>query len=152
MGGVKVGANAIGVYVGGTQISGKSFDWSKLFNNLSYVWSTGNETNALTCIIANLSSHSIFLQRDGVITLIESGKIDWFVIGQTNAASNIDCQIFNGSESAKNVLLYTSEQSGSNNITYVNYYKSVANPDNLIIDISNPYNQFTCVCFVFDKE
>lgn len=152
MGGVKVGANATGVYVGGTQISGKSFDWSKLFNNLSYVWSNQSFNNILNCVITNLSSRSIFLQRDGVQTEIRAGVIDYFNIGKTNASSNIDCQIFNGTDSSKNVLLYVSEKGSVIPTTYIHTYKNIASPDALIIDMSNTYESFTCVCFVFDLE
>lgn len=32
-------------------------------------------------MIANLSSHQIYLYRDNQLTVVESGKIDWYTVG-----------------------------------------------------------------------
>lgn len=73
---LKVGSsNAEGVYVKDTQLL--QFDWSKLQGNLSYVFDSVVRTD-FPLMIANLSSHQIYLYRDNQLTVVESGKIDWY--------------------------------------------------------------------------
>lgn len=81
---LKVGSsNAEGVYVKDTQLL--QFDWSKLYKNLSFI-SPDYTGYGFLLIVANLSSHDINLHRlteDKVPsdTTVESGKIDWYSIG-----------------------------------------------------------------------
>ena len=76
---LKVGSsNAEGVYVKDTQLL--QFDWSKLQSNLSYVFDSVVRTD-FPLMIANLSSHQIYLYRDNQLTVVEPGKIDWYTVG-----------------------------------------------------------------------
>lgn len=79
---LKVGSsNAEGVYVKDTQLL--QFDWSKLQSNLSYVFDSVVRTD-FPLMIANLSSHQIYLYRDNQLTVVEPGKIDWYTVGYNN--------------------------------------------------------------------
>lgn len=76
---LKIGSsNAEGVYVKDTQLL--QFDWSKLQDNLSYVFDSVDRTD-FPLMIANLSSHQIYLYRDNQLTVVEPGKIDWYTVG-----------------------------------------------------------------------
>ena len=76
---LKVGSsNAEGVYVKDHQLL--QFDWSKLQSNLSYVFDSVVRTD-FPLMIANLSSHQIYLYRDNQLTVVEPGKIDWYTVG-----------------------------------------------------------------------
>ena len=66
---LKVGSsNAEGVYVKDTQLL--QFDWSKLQDNLSYVFDSVDRTD-FPLMIANLSSHQIYLYRNN----------HWYTVG-----------------------------------------------------------------------
>lgn len=79
---LKVGSsNAEGVYVKDHQLL--QFDWSKLQGNLSYVFDSVVRTD-FPLMIANLSSHQIYLYRDNQLTVVEPGKIDWYTVGYNN--------------------------------------------------------------------
>lgn len=76
---LKVGSSsAEGVYVKDTQLL--QFDWSKLQSNLSYVFDSIVRTD-FPLMIANLSSHQIYLYRDSKLTVVEPGRIDWYTVG-----------------------------------------------------------------------
>lgn len=94
MGGVRVGTNNTSIRIGSQLIAGKEFDWSKLYDALTYLPPTDTIRGTRMLIIANLSSHNISLYRSGQLTTVESGKIDWYSNG---VGSNIDFDIQNES-------------------------------------------------------
>lgn len=91
-GGVRVGTNNTSIRIGSQLIAGKEFDWSKLYDALTYLPPTDTIRSTRMLIIANLSSHNISLYRGGRLTTVESGKIDWYSDG---VGSNIDFNIQN---------------------------------------------------------
>ena len=87
LGGVKLGSSdAEGIFVGSTQVAGKefAFDWSKLYENLSFIAPDYTGQNFLL-IVANLSSYDVDLYRrsnsEAYHTTVEAGRIDWYGIG-----------------------------------------------------------------------
>lgn len=73
-GGVRVGTNNTSIRIGSQLIAGKEFDWSKLYNAITYLPPTDTKYGTRMLIIANLSSHDISLYRSGQLTIVESGK------------------------------------------------------------------------------
>lgn len=90
--GLRVGTNNTSIRIGNQLIAGKEFDWSKLYDALTYLPPTETLYETRMLIIANLSSHNISLYRSGQLTTVESGKIDWYSDG---VGSNIDFNIQN---------------------------------------------------------
>ena len=156
LGGVKLGSSdAEGIFVGSTQVAGKEFDWSKLYANLSYVWPNGS-TSSFPFVIANLSSDPVLLQRDGETEEVAPGKIDWYTIGNKSSGV-IEIQIFNedanGNGTNKRILEYYSIMKEDASAVTTNAYNWIAAKGELIFDhISERYNQFSYVCFIFDAE
>lgn len=91
---LKIGELTSGLFAGDKLIAGKEFDWSKLYDALTYLPPTDTQYRTRMLIIANLSSHDISLYRSGQLTIVESGKIDWYSNG---VGSNIDFDIQNES-------------------------------------------------------
>ena len=91
---LKIGELTSGLFAGDKLIAGKEFDWSKLYDALTYLPPIDTRYGTRMLIIANLSSHDISLYRSGQLTIVESGKIDWFSNG---VGSNIDFDIQNES-------------------------------------------------------
>lgn len=77
---LRVGSAGAGLFVEDKLIAGKEFDWSKLYESLSYVWPTNGRTNSFPVIVANLSSDPVLLQRDGETEEVAAGKIDWYTM------------------------------------------------------------------------
>lgn len=157
LGGVKLGSSdAEGIFVGSTQVAGKEFDWSKLYENLSYVWPDNGSTSSFPFVIANLSSDPVLLQRDEKTEEVAPGKIDWYTIG--NKSSEVtEIQIFNedanGNGTNKRILEYYSTMKEDASAVTTNTYNWIAAKGELIFDhISERYNQFSYVCFIFDAE
>lgn len=85
-GGLRVGETNVGAFVGSTLVAGKefAFDWSKLYENLSFIAPDYTGQNFLL-IVANLSSYDVDLYRrsnsETYHTTVEAGRIDWYGIG-----------------------------------------------------------------------
>lgn len=94
-GGVKVGTSNTSIRIGNQFIAGKEFDWSKLYDALTYLPPTDTIRGTRMLIVANLSSHDISLYRSGQLTNVEGGTIDWYSNG---VGSNIDFDIQNESD------------------------------------------------------
>lgn len=156
LGGVKLGSSdAEGIFVGSTQVAGKEFDWSKLYANC-YAWPNGGATNSFPFVIANFSSDPVLLQRDGEAEEVASGKIDWYTIGDKSSGV-IEVQILNedanGNGANKHVLEYSSTMREDASIVTTSAYNWIAAKGELIFDhISERYNQFSYMCFIFDTE
>lgn len=89
---LKIGELTSGLFAGDKLIAGKEFDWSKLYDALTYLPSSDTLYDTRMLIIANLSSHNISLYRSGQLTTVESGKIDWYA---DDVGSNINFNIQN---------------------------------------------------------
>lgn len=160
LGGVKLGSSdAEGIFVGSTQVAGKefAFDWSKLYENLSYTWPTNSRTNSFPLVIANLSSNAVLLQRDGEVEEVAAGKIDWYTIGgQGDSLSEV--QIFNedanGNGTDKRILeLYSTMLADGESVNTTVAYNWVAEKNEIIADTGNSvFKQFVYMCFIFDTE
>lgn len=136
-GGLRVGETNAGAFVGSTLVAGKEFDWSKLFENLSYTWPTNSRTADFPFVIANLSSSAVLLQRNGEVEEVAAGKIDWYTIGDKSSGV-IEIQIINedadGNGANKHVLeYYSTMKEGASAIT-TNAYNWVAAKGELIFD------------------
>ena len=151
---LKVGSsNAEGVYVKDTQLL--QFDWSKLQGNLSYVFDSVVRTD-FPLMIANLSSHQIYLYRDNQLTVVESGKIDWYTIGgQGQAISEISLfnEDANGNGSSKRVVqFYSTMYAEGESINYGYAHNQIMDKNELINDFtSEVYKQFAWIVFIFDN-
>lgn len=71
---LKIGELTSGLFAGDKLIAGKEFDWSKLYDALTYLPPTDTQYRTRMLIIANLSSHDISLYRSGKLTIVESVK------------------------------------------------------------------------------
>lgn len=152
---LKVGSsNAEGVYVKDTQLL--QFDWSKLYNNLSYVWGDYDHNNFFF-VIANLSTNDILLQRDGQLTTVEAGNNDWYTIGG-QGQNILEIQIFNedanGNGTSKRVLEYYSTMlAEGESINYTYARNRIVEKGEIINDFaSEQYKQFAYLLFVFDTQ
>lgn len=87
---LKIGELTSGLFAGDKLIAGKEFDWSKLYDALTYLPPTDTQYGTRMLIIANLSSHDISLYRSGQLTIVESGKIDWYSNGVGSSDSQME--------------------------------------------------------------
>lgn len=92
---LRVGTNNTSIRIGSQLIAGKEFDWSKLYDALTYLPPTDTTYGTRMLIIANLSSHDISLYRSEQLTTVKGGTIDWYFNG---VGSNIDFDIQNESD------------------------------------------------------
>lgn len=152
---LKVGSsNAEGVYVKDTQLL--QFDWSKLYDNLSYVWGSDDHNNFFF-VIANLSTNNILLQRNGELTTVEAGKIDWYTLGG-QGQNILEIQIFNedanGNGTSKRVLEYYSTMlAEGESINYTYARNRIVKKGEIINDFaSEQYKQFAYLLFVFNTQ
>lgn len=151
---IRVGSAGAGLFAGDKLIAGEQFDWSKLWESLSYVWPDG-QTNTYFFVIANLSTDDIILQRDGQLTTVRARSIDWFSIGNKNTGV-IEIQTFNEDENGngkeKYVLEYYSMMKENESEITANIYNWTVSENGIIFDMTNErYNQFAYICFLFDK-
>lgn len=159
LGGVKLGSSdAEGIFVGSTQVAGKefAFDWSKLYENLSYVWPNDDRTSSFTVIIANLSSDPVLLQRAGRTEEVAPGKIDWYTIGsqgQPIAEISLFNEDANGNGSSKRVVqFYSTMHAEGESINYGYAHNQIMDKNELINAFtSEVYKQFAWIVFIFDN-
>lgn len=152
---LKVGSsNAEGVYVKDTQLL--QFDWSKLYDNLSHVWGSDDHNNFFF-VIANLSTNDILLQRNGELTTVEAGKIDWYALGG-QGQNILEIQIFNKDANcngtSKRVLEYYSTMlAEGESINYTYARNRIVEKGEIINDFaSEQYKQFAYLLFVFNTQ
>ena len=98
-------------------------------------------------IIANLSSHDISLYRSGQLTIVESGKIDWY----NGVGSNIDFDIQNESNGPVRYLeIYKCRLVGSSD-SQMGINKNICQPGSAIQSFTaNDFDDLDYVLFVFD--
>lgn len=145
---LKIGELTSGLFAGDKLIAGKEFDWSKLYDALTYLPPTGTQYGTRMLIIANLSSHDISLYRSGQLTIVESGKIDWYSNG---VGSNIDFDIQNESNDPVRYLeIYKCRLVGSSD-SQMEINENICQPGSAIQSfIAGDFDDLDYVLFVFD--
>lgn len=145
---LKIGELTSGLFAGDKLIAGKEFDWSKLYNAITYLPPTNTQYETRMLIIANLSSHDISLYRSGRLTIVESGKIDWYSNG---VGSNIDFDIQNESNDPVRYLeIYKCRPVGSSD-SQIEINENICQPGSAIQSfIAGDFDDLDYVLFVFD--
>lgn len=145
---LKIGELTSGLFAGDKLIAGKEFDWSKLYDALTYLPPTDTQYRTRMLIIANLSSHDISLYRSGKLTIVESGKIDWYSNG---VGSNIDFDIQNESNGPVRYLeIYKCRLVGSSD-SQMEINENICQPGSAIQSfIAGYFDDLDYVLFVFD--
>lgn len=145
---LKIGELTSGLFAGDKLIAGKEFDWSKLYDALTYLPPTDTQYGTRMLIIANLSSHDISLYRSRQLTIVESGKIDWYSNG---VGSNIDFDIQNGSNDPVRYLeIYKCRLVGSSD-SPMEINENICQPGSAIQSfIAGDFDDLDYVLFVFD--
>lgn len=145
---LKIGELTSGLFAGDKLIAGKEFDWSKLYDALTYLPPTDTQYGTRMLIIANLSSHDISLYRSGRLTIVESGKIDWYSDG---VGSNIDFDIQNESNGPVRYLeIYKCRLVGSSD-SQMEINENICQPGSAIQSfIAGDFDDLDYVLFVFD--
>ena len=145
---LKIGELTSGLYAGDKLIAGKEFDWSKLYDALTYLPPTDTKYGTRMLIIANLSSHDISLYSSGRLTIVESGKIDWYSNG---VGSNIDFDIQNESNGPVRYLeIYKCRLVGSSD-SQMEINENICQPGSAIQSfIAGDFDDLDYILFVFD--
>lgn len=145
---LKIGELTSGLFAGDKLIAGKEFDWSKLYDALTYLPPTDTQYRTRMLIIANLSSHDISLYRSGRLTIVESGKIDWYSNG---VGSNIDFDIQNESNDPVRYLeIYKCRLVGSSD-SQMEINENICQPGSAIQSfIAGDFDDLDYVLFVFN--
>lgn len=145
---LKIGELTSGLFAGDKLIAGKEFDWSKLYDALTYLPPTDTRYGTRMLIIANLSSHDISLYRSGQLTIVESGKIDWYSNG---VGSNIDFDIQNESNGPVRYLeIYKCRLVGSSD-SQMEINENICQPGSAIQSfIAGDFDDLDYVLFVFN--
>lgn len=145
---LKIGELTSGLFAGDKLIAGKEFDWSKLYDALTYLPLSDTLYGTRMLIIANLSSHNISLYRSGQLTTVESGKIDWYSNG---VGSNINFNIQNENDVPIRFLeIYKWYFTGEENEP-IEVREDISQPGSYINAFAeNDYNDLDYVIFIFD--
>lgn len=145
---LKIGELTSGLFAGDKLIAGKEFDWSKLYDALTYLPPTDTQYGTRMLIIANLSSHDISLYRSGQLTTVESGKINWYSNG---VGSNINFNIQNENDVPIRFLeIYKWHFTGEENEP-IEVREDISQPGSYINAFAeNDYDDLDYVIFIFD--
>lgn len=145
---LKIGELTSGLFAGDKLIAGKEFDWSKLYDALTYLPPSDTLYSTRMLIIANLSSHNISLYRSGHLTTVESGKIDWYSNG---VGSNINFNIQNENNVPIRFLeIYKWHSTGEENEP-IEIREDISQPGSYINAFAeNDYDDLDYVIFIFD--
>lgn len=145
---LKIGELTSGLFAGDKLIAGKEFDWSKLYDALTYLPPTDTLYRTRMLIIANLSSHEISLYSRGELTIVESGKINWYSNG---VGSNIDFDIQDESNGPVRYLeIYKCRLVGSSD-SQIEINEDICQPGSAIQTfIAGDFDDLDYVLFVFD--
>lgn len=147
-GGVKVGTSNTSIRIGNQFIAGKEFDWSKLYDALTYLPLTDTIRGTRMLIVANLSSHDISLYRSGQLTIVESGRIDWYSNG---LGSNIDLDLQNESNAAIRYLEIYKCYLVGNSDPQIEVRENICQPGSAIQSFTaGDFDDLDYILFVFD--
>lgn len=145
---LKIGELTSGLFAGDKLIAGKEFDWSKLYDALTYLPPADTIHRTRMLIIANLSSHDISLYRSGQLTIVESGKIDWYSNG---VGSNIDFDIQNESNGPVRYLEICKCRLVGSSDSQMGINENICQPGSAIQSfIAGDFDDLDYVLFVFD--
>lgn len=145
---LKIGELTSGLFVGDKLIEGKEFDWSKLYDALTYLPPVDTIHRTRMLVIANLSSHDISLYRSGQLTIVESGKIDWYSNG---VGSNIDFDIQNESNGPVRYLEICKCRLVGSSDSQMGINENICQPGSAIQSFTaNDFDDLDYVLFVFD--
>lgn len=148
-GGVRVGISNTSIRIGNQLIAGKEFDWSKLYDALTYLPPTETLYKTRMLIIANLSSHNISLYRSGQLTTVESGKIDWYSNG-VGSNINFNIQNENVDDPVRFLEIYKCRLVGSSD-SQMEINENICQPESAIQSfIAGDFDDLDYVLFVFD--
>lgn len=148
-GGVRVGISNTSIRIGNQLIAGKEFDWSKLYDALTYLPPTETLYKTRMLIIANLSSHNISLYRSGQLTTVESGKIDWYSNG-VGSNINFNIQNENVDDPVRFLEIYKCYLVGESN-QQLEVKEGVCQPGSGICAFAeNDYDDLDYMVFIFD--
>lgn len=104
--------------------------------------------NTRMLIVANLSSHEINLYRNGWLTIVENGKIDWYSNG---IGSNIDFDIQNKSNAAIRYLEICKYRPVGSSDSQMGIKEDICQPGSSIQSfIAGDFDDLDYVLFVFD--
>lgn len=102
--GIRVGlSTANSIYVGNELIVDSKFDFSKIWNNLSYIFDMDDHSTDNKILIANLSTNYINLDRDGQTSIIQPKIIDWFHVGVSGQVTN---HVIRNGDKPVNAIIY----------------------------------------------
>lgn len=112
--GIRVGlSTANSIYVGNELIVDSKFDFSKIWNNLSYTFETDDHSTNNNILIANLSTNYITLGRSGQMSNIQPKSIDWFNVGVSGQVIN---HVIRNGDKSVNAIIYTMTSTKSTDI------------------------------------
>ena len=112
--GIRVGlSTANSIYVGNELIVDSKFDFSKIWNNLSYTFETDDHSTDNNILIANLSTNDITLDRSGQTSNIQPKSIDWFKVGVSGQVTN---HVIRNGDKPVNAIIYTMTSAKSTDI------------------------------------
>lgn len=112
--GIRVGlSTANSIYVGNELIVDSKFDFSKIYNNLSYIFGTDDHSTDNNILIANLSTNDITLVRSGQRTNIQPKTIDWFYAGGYGQVTE---HVIRNGDKPVNAIIYTMTSAKSTDI------------------------------------
>lgn len=112
--GIRVGlSTANSIYVGNELIVDSKFDFSKIWNNLSYIFEIDDHSTNNIILIANLSTNYITLGRSGQTTNIQPKIIDWFNVGVSGQVTN---HVIRNGDKPVNAIIYTMTSAKSTDI------------------------------------
>ena len=112
--GIRVGlSTANSIYVGNELIVDSKFDFSKIWNNLSYIFGTDDHSTDNNILIANLSTNNITLNRSGQTNNIQPKTIDWLNVGVSGQVTE---HVIRNGDKPVNAIIYTITSAKSTDI------------------------------------
>lgn len=142
---IRVGlSTANSIYVGNELVVDSKFDFSKIWNNLSYTFETDDHSTDNNILIANLSTNYITLDINGQTNNIQPKSIDWFNVGDPGQVIN---HVIRNGDKHVNVVLYTMT---SIKTTDIKIRYNIA-PNNVIVTFGKvPLDVFARVVLIFN--
>lgn len=135
--GIRVGlSTANSIYVGNELIVDSKLDFSKIWNNLSYIFEKNDHSTDNNILIANLSTNHITLIRSGKTSNIQPKSIDWFYLG---GSGQVNEHVIKNGDKPVNAVTYTMT---SAKLTDIETKRGIA-PNDAIIN----FNQDTLAVF-----
>lgn len=119
-------STANSIYVGNELIVDSKFDFSKIWDNLSYVFETDDHSTNNNILIANLSTNDITLDRSQQTSNIQPKSIDWFRVG---VSGQVTGHVIRNGDKPVNAIIYTMT---SNKSTDIEAKRNIAPNDKIV--------------------